>query len=149
MRVHPASVYLVFQILTLLASVVLVAVLTVGDVPWRHGLSMWAMLALVGGVWTQLVWGPCWAASADYELPTTVRITLMTLAGGALLVPFWFLNFLHDGGWLFIGMLLVPYGAFCGALGSVALAIRERKSSSSLSPVPSGQHDSKKPPAQR
>ena len=129
MRVHPASVYLVFQILTLLASGLLVAVMTVGEVSWRHWLGMWAMLAVVSGVWTQLVWGPCWAASADYELPPTVRIALMPLAGGALFVPCWFLDLVHDGGWLLIGALLVPYGGFCGALGGAALALRERSSS--------------------
>ena len=136
MRVHPASVYLVFQILTLLASGLLVAVMSAGEVPWRHWLGMWAMLAVVGGVWTQLVWGPCWVASADYELPPTVRIAVMALAGGALFVPFWFLDLVHDGGWLFIGALLVPYGGFCGALGGAALALRER-SSSPWDPAPS------------
>lgn len=124
-KVQPLSTYLVFQALTAVVSLAYAGVGSV-DNTWADWLVIWATLAVVGLVWTQLVWGPCWEAGGDYELPTTVRIALMTLGGGALLVPCWFLNFVHDGGWLLIGMLLIPYGGFCGALGGAALALRDR-----------------------
>lgn len=124
-KAHPWSTYLVFQALTAVLSLAYAGVGSV-DSTRADWLAIWAMLAVVGLVWTQVVWGPCWEAGGDYELPTTVRVAVMTLGGGALLVPCWFLDLVHDGGWLFIGMLLVPYGGFCGAVGGAALALRDR-----------------------
>lgn len=89
-------------------------------------MPVWLVLGLAGLVWTQLVWGPCWAAGKDYGLPAGVRITVMTVAGGALLLPFVFLNVVHDTVWLLYAILLAPYGLVCGAVGGIVLAARDR-----------------------
>ena len=77
-------------------------------------------------VWTQLVWGPCWAAGADYGLTAGVRVGLMTVSGAALMLPFLALNVVLDPVWFIYVLVITPYGLVAGLLGGVVLAIRDR-----------------------
>ena len=126
LHVHPMSTYLVFQALTALLSLAYARVWSV-DSSWSNWLATWAMLALVGVVWTQLVWGPCWEAGTDYELSAGVRIALMAISGGALLLPFLLLNIVFGNVWFFLAVYLTPYGLVNGLLGGTVLAIRDRR----------------------
>lgn len=128
LHLHPVSTYLVFQALTAVSSLVYAGVWSV-DSSWSDWLWTWVMLALVGVIWTQLVWGPCREAGADYELSAGVRITLMAISGGALLLPFLALNIVFGSVWFFFAMYLAPYGLVNGLLGGVVLSIRDRETS--------------------
>ena len=86
----------------------------------------------VGLVWTQLVWGPCWEAGADYGLSARVRVTLMAVAGAPLMLPFLVLNVVLDPVWFLYALVLAPYGLVAGLAGGAVLAIRDR----SAVPVP-------------
>ena len=125
LRVHPLSTYLVFQALTAVLSLAYAGVWSVNS-NWSHWLGVWATLALVGLVWTQVVWGPCWEAGADYGLSAGVRIVLMAVSGGALLLPFLALHLVVGGVWFFFAVVLIPYGFVSGLVGGAVLAIRDR-----------------------
>ena len=86
----------------------------------------WAVLAGVGLLWTQLVWGPCWAAGADYGLTAGIRVTLMAVAGAALILPFLVLNVVVDPVWFLYALIFTPFGLVAGLLGGAVLAIRDR-----------------------
>ena len=130
LHVHPLSTYLVFQALTPVLALGYAAVLSPGG--WAAWLLCWAVLVGVGLVWTQLVWGPCWAAGADYGLTAGIRVTLMAVAGAALILPFLVLNVVVDPVWFLYALVLTPYGVVAGLLGGAVLAIRDR----SAVPVP-------------
>ena len=127
LHVHPLSTYLVLQALTAILALAYAGVMTRDTTSWSHWFWMWAMLAVVGLIWTQLVWGPCWEAGADYGLSSGVRIALMAISGGALLLPFLALNFFFGSTWLFVAMYLTPYGLVNGLLGGIVLALRDRE----------------------
>ena len=99
---------------------------------WSAWLLCWAVLMGVGLVWTQLVWGPCWAVGADYGLTAGVRVALMTVTGAGLMLPFLVLNVVVDPGWFLYALVLAPYGLVAGLAGGAVLAIRDR----SAVPVP-------------
>jgi hypothetical protein len=126
LHVHPVSTYLVFQALTAVLSLAYAGVWSV-DSNWSHWLGVWATLALVGLIWTQVVWGPCWEAGADYGLSAVVRIVLMAVSGGALLLPFLALHLVVGDVWFFFAVVLIPYGLVSGLLGGTALAVRDRR----------------------
>lgn len=130
LHVHPLSTYLVFQALTPVLALAYAGVLSVGrngSATWLETWVMvWVVLAVVAVVWTQLVWGPCWKAGADYGLSAGARIGLMTVSGGALLLPFLVLNVVVDTGWFFYVVVLTPYGLAGGLLGGAVLAVRDR-----------------------
>ena len=130
LRVHPLSTYLVFQALTPLLALPYTGVFAMNGISMSRWLGTWVMiwaeLAVVALVWTQLVWGPCWKAGADYGLSAGVRIGLMTVSGGALLLPFLVLNVVLDPVWFFYVVYLTPYGLVVGLLGGTVLAIRDR-----------------------
>ncbi|GAA4707214.1 hypothetical protein GCM10025781_27280 [Kocuria gwangalliensis] len=125
LHVHPLSTYLVFQALTPVLALGYAAVLSPGG-GWSPWLLCWAVLMGVGLVWTQLVWGPCWEAGADYGLTTGVRIALMAVSGVALMLPFLVLNVVVDPVWFLYVLVLTPYGLVGGLLGGAVLAIRDR-----------------------
>ena len=127
LHVHPLSTYLVLQALTAVLALAYAGVMTRDTTSWSHWFWMWAMLAVVGLIWTQLVWGPCWEAGADYELSAGVRIALMAISGGALLLPFLLLNIVFGNVWFFLAVYLTPYGLVNGLLGGTVLAIRDRR----------------------
>ncbi|WP_144836769.1 hypothetical protein [Kocuria rosea] len=77
-------------------------------------------------MWTQLVWGPCWEAGADYGLTAGVRITLMAVAGASLMLPLLVLNVVLDPVWFLYALVLTPYGVVGGLGGGVVLAVRDR-----------------------
>lgn len=124
---HPLSTYLVFQALTAMVALAYTGVLSVDGIGWATWAGYWAVLGTVGLVWTQLAWGPCWKAGADYGLSTGVRIAFMAVAGAALLLPFLVLNVILDPAWFFYALFLAPYGAIVGLLGGTVLAVRDRK----------------------
>lgn len=128
--VHPFSTYLVFQALTPVLALAYTGVFAMNGISLSSWLGVWVMiwveLAVVALVWTRLVWGPCWKAGADYGLSAGVRIGLMTVFGGALLLPFLVLNVVVDPGWFFYVVYLTPYGLVAGLLGGTVLAIRDR-----------------------
>ncbi|MFC4905082.1 hypothetical protein [Kocuria oceani] len=124
LHVHPLSTYMVFQALTPVLALGYAAVLSPGG--WSGWVLCWAVLMGVGLVWTQLVWGPCWAAGADYGLTAGVRIALMTVAGAGLMLPFLVLNVVLDPGWFLYALVLTPYGVVAGLLGGAVLAVRDR-----------------------
>ena len=124
LHVHRLSTYLVFQALTPVLALGYAAVLSPGG--WSAWLLCWAVLMGVGLVWTQLVWGPCWEAGADYGLSAGVRIALMGVAGASLMLPFLVLNVVLDPGWFLYALVLTPYGLVGGLLGGVVLAVRDR-----------------------
>ncbi|PKZ37030.1 hypothetical protein CYJ75_12580 [Kocuria rhizophila] len=130
LHVHPLSTYLVFQALTPVLALGYAAVLSPGG--WSGWVLCWAVLMGMGLVWTQLVWGPCWAVGADYGLSAGVRVTLMAVAGAGLMLPFLVLNVVLDPGWFLYALVLTPYGLMAGLLGGAVLAIRDR----SAVPVP-------------
>lgn len=123
LHVHQLSTYLVFQALTPVLAVGYAAVLSSGG--WSAWLLCWAVLMGVGLVWTQLVWGPCWEAGADYGLTAGVRITLMAVAGVGLMLPLLFMNVVFDTVWFLYALVLTPYGLVAGLLGGAILAIRD------------------------
>ena len=127
LRVHPLSTYLVFQALTAMVALAYTGVLSVDGIGWATWAGYWAVLGAVGLVWTQLAWGPCWKAGADYGLSAGVRIAFMAVAGAALLLPFLILNVIFDPAWFFYALFLAPYGAIVGLLGGTVLAVRDRK----------------------
>ncbi len=124
LHVHRLSTYLVFQALTPVLALGYAAVLSLGG--WSAWVLCWAVLTGVGLVWTQLVWGPCWAAGADYGLTAGVRVTLMALAGASLMLPLLVLNVVVDPGWFLYVLFLTPYGLVGGFLGGIVLAVRDR-----------------------
>ena len=128
--VHPFSTYLVFQALTPVLALAYTGVFAMNGISLSSWLGAWVMiwveLAVVALVWTRLVWGPCWKAGADYGLSAGVRIGLMTVSGGALLLPFLVLNVVLDPVWFFYVVYLTPYGLVVGLLGGTVLAIRDR-----------------------
>jgi hypothetical protein len=130
--VHPLSTYLVFQALTAMVALAYTGVLSVDGIGWATWAGYWAVLGAVGLVWTQLAWGPCWTAGADYGLSAGVRIVFMTSAGAALLLPFLILNVVFDTVWFFYAVFLAPYGVIVGLLGGSILAIRDRKTMAAL-----------------
>ena len=130
LHVHPLSTYLLFQALTPVLALGYAAVLSPGG--WSAWVLCWAVLAGVGLLWTQLVWGPCWAAGADYGLSAGVRVALMTVTGAGLMLPFLVLNVVVDPGWFLYALVLAPYGLVAGLAGGAVLAIRDR----SAVPVP-------------
>ncbi|KUG62289.1 hypothetical protein AVL61_16225 [Kocuria rosea subsp. polaris] len=125
LHVHRLSTYLVFQALTPVLALGYAAVLSPGS-GWSAWLLCWAVLMGVGLVWTQLVWGPCWAAGADYGLSAGVRITLMAVAGVGLMLPFLVLHVVLDPVWFLYALVLTPYGLVGGLLGGAVLAVRDR-----------------------
>jgi hypothetical protein len=125
-KVHPLSTYLVFQALTPVLALGYAGVLSGDGAGWSAWLLCWAVLAGVGLVWTQLVWGPCWAAGADYGLTAGVRVTLMAVSGAALMLPFLALNVIIDPVWFIYVVVLTPYGLVGGLLGGAVLAFRDR-----------------------
>ena len=125
LHVHRLSTYLVFQALTPVLALGYAAVLSPGG-GWSAWLLCWAVLMGVGLVWTQLVWGPCWEAGADYGLTAGVRVGLMTVSGAALMLPFLALNVVLDPVWFIYVLVITPYGLVAGLLGGVVLAIRDR-----------------------
>lgn len=125
LQVHRLSTYLVFQALTPVLALGYAAVLSPGS-GWSTWLLCWAVLMGVGLVWTQLVWGPCWEAGADYGLTAGVRIALMGVAGATLMLPFLVLNVVVDPVWFIYVVVLTPYGLVGGLLGGVVLAVRDR-----------------------
>ena len=127
---HRLSTYLVFQALTPVLALGYAAVLSSGG--WSVWVLCWAVLMGVGLVWTQLVWGPCWEAGADYGLSARVRVTLMAVAGAPLMLPFLVLNVVLDPVWFLYALVLAPYGLVAGLAGGAVLAIRDR----SAVPVP-------------
>ncbi|WP_272027776.1 hypothetical protein [Kocuria rosea] len=127
---HRLSTYLVFQALTPVLALGYAAVLSPGG--WSAWVLCWTVLMGVGLVWTQLVWGPCWAAGANYGLTAGARITLMAVAGAGLMLPFLVLNVVLDPVWFLYALILTPYGVVAGLLGGAVLAIRDR----SAVPVP-------------
>lgn len=129
---HPLSTYLVFQVLTAGVALVYAGVLSVEGIGWATWAGYWAVLGTVGLVWTQLAWGPCWRAGADYGLSAGVRIALMAAAGAALLFPFLVLNVVFDTVWFFYALFLAPYGVIVGLLGGTVLAVRDRKTMAAL-----------------
>lgn len=132
LHVHPLSTYLVFQMLTPVLALGYAAVPSPGGTGWSTWLLCWAVLSGVGLVWTQLVWGPCWEAGADYDLTSGVRIALMAVAGAGLMLPFLVLNVVVDPVWFIYVLVLTPYGLVGGLLGGAVLAIRDR----GIVPVP-------------
>ena len=125
LHVHRLSTYLVFQALTPVLALGYAAVLSPGG-GWSAWMLCWAVLMGVGLVWTQLVWGPCWEAGADYGLTAGVRVGLMTVSGAALMLPFLALNVVLDPVWFIYVLVITPYGLVAGLLGGVVLAIRDR-----------------------
>ena len=125
LHVHRLSTYLVFQALTPVLALAYAAVLSPGG-GWSAWMLCWAVLMGVGLVWTQLVWGPCWEAGADYGLTAGVRVGLMTVSGAALMLPFLALNVVLDPVWFIYVLVITPYGLVAGLLGGVVLAIRDR-----------------------
>ncbi|KLU09778.1 hypothetical protein ABL57_10450 [Kocuria sp. SM24M-10] len=121
---HRLSTYLVFQALTPVLALGYAAVLSPGG--WSGWVLCWAVLMGVGLVWTQLVWGPCWAAGADYGLAAGIRVPLMSVAGAALMLPFLILNVVLDPVWFLYVLVFTPYGVVAGLLGGVVLAVRDR-----------------------
>lgn len=124
LRVHPLSTYLAFQALTPVLALGYAAVLSSGG--WSAWLLCWAVLAGVGLVWTQLVWGPCWAAGSDYGLTAGVRVALMAVTGAGLMLPFLVLNVVVDPVWFIYVVVLTPYGLVGGLVGGAVLAVRDR-----------------------
>ncbi|WP_152683359.1 hypothetical protein [Kocuria sp. SM24M-10] len=124
LHVHRLSTYLVFQALTPVLALGYAAVLSPGG--WSGWVLCWAVLMGVGLVWTQLVWGPCWAAGADYGLAAGIRVPLMSVAGAALMLPFLILNVVLDPVWFLYVLVFTPYGVVAGLLGGVVLAVRDR-----------------------
>lgn len=120
---HPGRTYLVFQALTAVVALAYAGVLSVDGTGWANWLAFWAALGAVGLVWTQLAWGPCWGAEADYGLSAGVRIVLMAVAGAALMLPFLVLNVVLDPVWFLYGLFLAPYELIMGLLGGTVLAI--------------------------
>ena len=76
--------------------------------------------------------GPVLGVGADYGLSAGVRVTLMTVAGAGLMLPFLVLNVVVDPVWFLYALVLTPYGLMAGLLGGAVLAIRDR----SAVPVP-------------
>ncbi|MGX5359843.1 hypothetical protein [Kocuria sp. KH4] len=113
-----------FQTLTLVLALGYAAVRSPGS--WSAWALCWAVLMGVGLVWTQLVWGPCWEAGADYGLTAGVRVTLMAVAGASLMLPFLILNVVLDPVWFLYALVLTPYGLVAGLLGGAVLAVRDR-----------------------
>ena len=126
LHVHPLSTYLVFQALAPVLALGYAAVLSMDGAGWSTWLLSWAVLTGVGLVWTQLVWGPCWKAGADYGLTAGVRIALMAVSGLALILPFLVLNVVVDPVWFLYVVVLTPYGLVGGLFGGAVLAIRDR-----------------------
>ncbi|MFF0945531.1 hypothetical protein ACFYE2_15090 [Kocuria sp. CPCC 205300] len=126
LHVHRLSTYLVFQALAPVLALGYAAVLSMDGTGWSTWLLCWAVLTGVGLVWTQLVWGPCWEAGADYGLTAGVRIGLMTVSGVGLMLPFLVLNVVVDPVWFLYVLVLTPYGLVAGLLGGAVLAIRDR-----------------------
>ena len=124
LHVHPLSTYLTFQAFTPVLSLCYAAILSPGS--WSAWALCWAVLTGVGLAWTQLVWGPCWAAGADYGLTAGVRVTLMAVAGAGLMLPFLLLSVVGDPGWFLYVLVLTPYGLVAGLLGGAVLAVRDR-----------------------
>jgi hypothetical protein len=124
--VHRLSTYLVFQALAPVLALGYAAVLSVDGTGWSTWLLSWAVLTGVGLVWTQLVWGPCWEAGAEYGLSAGVRLALMAVGGAGLMLLFLVLNVVVDSVWFLYVLVLTPYGLVAGLLGGTVLAIRDR-----------------------
>lgn len=121
-----------FQALTAMVALAYTGVLSVDGIGWATWAGYWAVLGTVGLVWTQLAWGPCWKAGADYGLSAGVRIAFMAATGAALLLPFLVLNVVFDTAWFFYAVFLAPYGVIVGTLGGTLLAVRDRNTMAAL-----------------